>query len=112
MAEDMLGRLEQGFETLVAALDGQDPELIIIAASALQPLVAEIEEMGVGPGSGPEAVWPEAGGAIKTRLLALSKLIESARFRVNKLTDLNQQRAINLSRALGSTGFPTYNRPR
>ena len=101
MTDDVLGRLEQGFEALVSALVGRDAELIIGAAAAIRPLVAEIEETGV---------WREEV-TIRSRLLALSKLIEAARFRVNKLTDLNQQRAINLSRALGSGGFTTYGRP-
>ena len=111
MAEDMLACLEQGFENLVAALEGQDPDLIIQAAAAIQPLVTEIEEMGVGSGRGSEMIRTEAT-VIKDRLTALSKLIDSARFRVNKLTDLNQQRAINLSRALGSASIPTYTKPR
>lgn len=102
MTDDIVGRLEQGFAALVTALDGQDPELIIGAAEAIRPLVAEIEQTGV---------WRE-GSAIRERLLTLSKLIEAARFRVNKLTDLNQQRAINLSRALGSARAQTYGRPR
>ena len=39
-----------------------------------------------------------------------SKLIDAARFRVNKLTNLNELRANNLSLALGEGWLPTYDR--
>ncbi len=102
MTMELLNRLEAGFEQLVIALDGQDPEGIIAAAAAIRPLVVEIENDGV---------WHE-NDLVKKRLISLSKLIDSARFRVNKLTNLNQQRAINLSHALGAGIFPTYDRLR
>ncbi|QTD56487.1 hypothetical protein [Parasphingorhabdus cellanae] len=80
------------------ALDGQDPELIIAAAAAIRPLVSEIEKSGV---------WHDGEG-LKDRLVDLTKHIDAARFRVNKLTNLNEQRAINLSHALGTGISPTY----
>lgn len=100
MTADLLTRLEMGFETLVDALDGQDPDRIIEAASAIRPMVNEIENTGV---------WHD-DHATKNRLLLLSKLIDGARFRVNKLTNLNQQRAINLAHALGGGISPTYDK--
>tara|TARA_R110000772_G_scaffold205441_3_gene315757 strand:+ start:1185 stop:1493 length:309 start_codon:yes stop_codon:yes gene_type:complete len=102
MTADLVRRLEQGFENLVEALDGQDPDLIIKAASDIQPLIAEMKKTGV---------WYE-NSDLQNRFLILSKRIEAARFRVNKLTNLNQQRAINLSHALGSGVFPTYGKRR
>lgn len=98
MTVDLLSNLEREFQALVDALDGQDAEQIIAAAAAIRPLVAEVDQTGV---------WRE-GDALKNRVLALSKLIEAARFRVNKLTNLNKQRAINLSHALGAGISPTY----
>ncbi len=88
---ELLDHLEAGFRELVNALDGQDPERIIIAAEAIRPLVSEIEKTGV---------WHD-NHALKAQLIALSNLIDAARFRVNKLTNLNKQRANNLSYALG-----------
>ncbi|GAB5483079.1 MAG: hypothetical protein Pars92KO_28360 [Parasphingorhabdus sp.] len=101
MTGDLLSNLEQGFEALVEALDGQDPDQIIAAAAAIRPLVAAVDQTGA---------WRQSD-ALKNRVLSLSKLIEAARFRVNKLTNLNQQRAINLSHALGAGIAPTYDRP-
>lgn len=101
MTVDLVSQLEQGFENLTDALDGQDPDLIIAAAAAIQPLIAEMKKTGA---------WHESS-ALKKRLLILSKRIESARFRVNKLTNLNQQRANNLSHALGAAVSPTYHKP-
>lgn len=98
MTTDLVNRLEQGFENLANALDGQDPDLIIEAASAIQPLIIEMKKTGV---------WHESS-ALKNRLLTLSKRIEGTRFRVNKLTDLNEQRANNLSHAMGAGVSPTY----
>lgn len=102
MTMDLVSRLEQGFDDLADALDGQDPDLIIAAASTIRPLIAEMKEAGV---------WHESP-ALKNRLLLLSKRIESTRFRVNKLTNLNQQRAINLSHALGADILPAYRKKR
>ncbi len=96
----LLDRLEQAFNDLNDALDGQDPESIIAAAAAIRPLVSEIEKTGV---------WHD-NDAVKNRLIALSKLIDAARFRVNKLTNLNEQRANNLSLALGVGISSTYDR--
>ncbi|MEW4468432.1 hypothetical protein AB1K62_11435 [Parasphingorhabdus sp. JC815] len=102
MTGDMIYRLEQGFAELIDALDGQDPELILQAAAMIRPMVKEIEEAGV---------WHEET-TIRSQLITLSKLIEAARYRVNKLTDINQQRAINLSRALGTGVTQTYSKHR
>ncbi|GAA0469334.1 hypothetical protein GCM10009096_07830 [Parasphingorhabdus litoris] len=96
----LLNRLEQAFKELNDALDGQDPEHIIAAAAAIRPLVSEIEETGV---------WTE-DPAMKKRLVALMRLIDAARFRVNKLTNLNERRAINLALALGAGTSPTYDK--
>ncbi|MEH6758254.1 MAG: hypothetical protein V7676_12215 [Parasphingorhabdus sp.] len=98
MTSDLVSRLEQGIEDLVSALDGHDPDRIVVAASALQPIIAEMTKAGV---------WHEST-ALRNQLLVIAKRIEGARFRVNKLTDLNQLRAINLSHALGSTKSTIY----
>ena len=98
---DILDRLDTGFGNLIAALDGQDADAIIDAAAAIRPMIVEIESLGA---------WRE-DSAGKQRLIGLSKLIDASRFRVNKLTELSQKRAENLTQAMGSRAMPLYQRP-
>lgn len=92
---DLIKRLENGFVALIAALDGQDADAIIDAAAALRPLMAEVENTGA---------WRD-DEAIRLRVENLSKLISASRYRVNKLTDLNRQRAGNLTAAIAMRGI-------
>ncbi len=98
MTVEILDRLECGFESLIAALDGQDADAIIGAAAAIRPIVIEVESKGA---------WRD-GREIKDRLQSLSKLVDASKYRVNKLTDLSRQRAENLTLAMGQNFSPTY----
>jgi len=101
MAADLLDRLEQSFLKLIAALDKQETEAIIDAAAAIRPIVYEVENNGA---------WYE-DKMFRTRLKNLSRLMNSARYRVNKLTDINSHRVQILTQANGAITTQTYQKP-
>ncbi len=101
MTLGLLDRLESRFENLIVALDGQDADAIIEAAAAIRPVVNEVENTGAWHG----------GTEINKRLLELSKLIDASKYRVNMLTDLNRQRAENLTLAAGFDTPSIYRKP-
>ena len=101
MSDKLIQELEQRFVALIAALDGQNPDEIIDAAAAIRPVMIDVDNAGAW------LMSPE----LRQRAGNLSKLINASRYRVNKLTDLNRQRADNLTQACGRNIPQTYQKP-
>lgn len=94
--DDLFG----AFEALRVALDGSDPAAIEAAANRIDIAAAAVRGIGA---------W-RSDEAVKTRLSALLPLLESARVRLNVLTDHAGQRLAILA-SHGSTHAPlTYRR--
>ncbi|WP_340267362.1 hypothetical protein [Sphingobium mellinum] len=95
-----LDDLLNAFEALRAALDGSDPATIEAATSRIDRATTAARAIGA---------W-RSDEAVKARLTALLPLLESARVRLNVLTDQAGQRLAILA-SHGSTHAPlTYRR--
>lgn len=88
------------FEELRGALDGTDVAVIEAAANRVDKTAAAVRAIGA---------W-RADEAVKERLTALLPLLESARVRINFLSDHTSQR-LSILASHGSTHAPlTYGR--
>jgi hypothetical protein len=95
-----LDDLTAAFEGLRAALDGADAALIERRAQRVGEAAAAVRAVGA---------WRSDEG-VKARLAALLPLLESARVRINLLTDRANQR-LSILASSGSTHAPlTYGR--
>jgi hypothetical protein len=95
-----LDDLFAAFEELRGALDGTDAPAIEAAGNRIDKAAAAVRAIGA---------W-RSDEAVKARLAALVPLLESARVRINVLTDQASQR-LSILASRGSTQAPlTYGR--
>ena len=98
MSLNALQRLEQAHEELIGALDANDVESIELKVEELRSAISAVRAMGG---------WRESP-ELKNRAKRISQLGESARIRVNFLTDMTRQRLQMLGAARGEVCTSVY----